>query len=867
MKTILCSEEQKPLLLHRMLTSSENSIITEISLRSVANLLHSDENTDDHSFSLRLCHTLQQASANFPIYRAMFRFPAFIQEILTFARECARYSIKPDTLPADTASEAELAGILEIALRLPLNEKQAAKQRTAVLQNAASLSPMENHIRFEADPFNTVFLKELKAAVPQFIDAAETRPARSIEVRSAPGVRQEIEACAQAIIQQDVPCAVVLCSYETQLPVLKQVFSRYGIPFSAYRNSVRPQVTDIYVSLALLALRKDRDSLLAALECDAFSVSASGGLITYLRETLTSTSPEAVHKKIDETWFPSDRRYAEHMDQSAEYCFSRIRPELNTLLNTATPAEALTAAFELLRNSPALKDSEEMHAALAVRTKLNQTIPLIETEEDAVFILREIASMTQQSGQMQESFCMVTDTSHPVLPADTLYVLGCSGKQFPGVPLRKGVFDEAYTAKVPGYPSMKERYELWTTQLSWLENSSDKVIYSYANSDYQGREIQPSFEITSRFGNPLPWKIDKRKPARRKAHTISEETAHALYEQDGVIHSSVSRIERWFSCPYSWFLQSGLKIRKPMRAGLDAASFGNIQHAMMDHAVKTEGSAYASITEETIRSFLAPAFASLRAIKPNEITQINLSEERVIHGLAETMRLLEEIEQKTPAWSPIATEQPFTEPITSHVTLNGIIDRIDVSSDSLRILDYKSSAKSLSEDKIKAGLQLQLLSYLIIAAESKKRKPAGAYYISMKSAASDCSPGKFGKTNKNGVLDDACTSPNTLHASELSARRIEGWAFDDTCIDSADYKIYFKPGTGRYSFETVEQCIRELYEYFYSNACSGSIAVDPVASACMFCDYKAICRFHMPPRTAEPVVMQDAAFKVKKEAD
>lgn len=61
-----------------------------------------------------------------------------------------------------------------------------------------------------------------------------------------------------------------------------------------------------------------------------------------------------------------------------------------------------------------------------------------------------------------------------------------------------------------------------------------------------------------------------------------------------------------------------------------------------------------------------------------------------------------------------------------------LFDRIDTCLNDLRILDYKSSAKTLSEARVKAGLQLQLLTYLIIAVRKLGLQPAGAYYCSLK---------------------------------------------------------------------------------------------------------------------------------------
>ena len=865
MKIIICSEEQKNPIRHRLLKEAGNPVITGIRLLSLSNILHADEPSDVKADPLRLCKMLEKQKEQFPIFRAMFRFPAFIEEILSFAKECALYSIPVSALPSDTASERELAGILETALSLPLTEKVAAASYDLILQKAVAYSPAENRIRFEADPFRARFLRDLKRVIPDFTDSVPVRQAVHAELRYAPGVRQEIEACAQDIIRRNKPCAVVLCSYETQFPVVRQVFSRYGIPFSPLKESFRPAVVDAYISLARFALYKDCGSFIACLESGAFSRSADANLIRHFRASMTERGFIPLADRIDPEYFRSDYDEAVFLDGEAERFLSSVRKEYESLRSVSGAPEALCAAFEALRSSGLASDPKELGAALMIRTKLNQTIPLIETEEDAVFVLREIDAAGLSLSEPAPSFCSVTDLSHPCDPAETMYVLGCSGKAFPGMPLRKGLFDEAYAAKINGYPSLEERHTLWMEQLSWLEHNSDDVIYSYAVSDYQGREIQPSFDITSRPISKTPWIIEKVKPADPKEHIISEETARGLYEKDGMIRSSVSRIERWFNCPYSWFIQSGLKVREKQRGGLEQADIGTLQHSLMEHAVKTYGKDYCSITEDEIRAFMKPAFDSLRSMHPDETVKTDLSEERIVRSLMQTMQFLSDTEAIGPSWIPVKSEESFDEPFTPHVQLHGCIDRIDTAGSSLRILDYKSSAKSLSDKSIKAGLQLQLLSYLIIASRRENLRPAGSYYVSLKNEGAKSEAGKFNKTNKDGVLSDHCDDENLLKEATIKERRINGWAFDDPLISSGDYKQYFKPGSGTYSYETAEQCITELYEYFYSAACSGDIRVDPVSTACTFCKYKTICRYHLPSRPAKELVMKDVSLKQKKE--
>ena len=206
----------------------------------------------------------------------------------------------------------------------------------------------------------------------------------------------------------------------------------------------------------------------------------------------------------------------------------------------------------------------------------------------------------------------------------------------------------------------------------------------------------------------------------------------------------------------------------------------------------------------------------------------------------------------------------FDQKLTEHVQLNGVIDRMDESPSSVRVMDYKSSSKSLSEAKIKAGIQLQLLSYMLIAASLSGKRPAGVYYISMKPQSTSLSAGSFKTTNKNGVPMNDISQDSVLEDAEISSRRIGGWAFEDPAINEELYAKYFTPGKGEYSFDLISACIRELYETFFREATSGRISVEPLRGACLFCDYKAVCRFHGQPGPYVPRVDSELRFKKGK---
>ena len=90
-----------------------------------------------------------------------------------------------------------------------------------------------------------------------------------------------------------------------------------------------------------------------------------------------------------------------------------------------------------------------------------------------------------------------------------------------------------------------------------------------------------------------------------------------------------------------------------------------------------------------------------------------------------------------------------------NVNIRGIIDRIDLYQDLIRIIDYKSSVLSISEEEVKQGLRLQMLTYMMIVTnnlQGKKYNPTAVQYISMKDETIDLNRvynkcGRYAKTS------------------------------------------------------------------------------------------------------------------------
>lgn len=106
MKTIIASMDQKDAIM-RDLASKNDGILKDIQVQSLNTLLK-EEKDDSIVLSMQLSSSLKEKKEQFPIYQAMFSYPAFITEILSFTKECILYGIHSNELPETNANEKEL---------------------------------------------------------------------------------------------------------------------------------------------------------------------------------------------------------------------------------------------------------------------------------------------------------------------------------------------------------------------------------------------------------------------------------------------------------------------------------------------------------------------------------------------------------------------------------------------------------------------------------------------------------------------------------------------------------------------------------------------------------------------------------------
>lgn len=259
------------------------------------------------------------------------------------------------------------------------------------------------------------------------------------------------------------------------------------------------------------------------------------------------------------------------------------------------------------------------------------------------------------------------------------------------------------------------------------------------------------FKNDERYSRILDFKKDD--------SNLSKEITDIIYSDS--FKTSVSKLELYKKCPFSYFMQYILKVCPNKEAKLNVLELGSFMHGVLETFSKLlldKNISWKEILEEDLENLKPQYEKMLDDIIYNCIDK-NLSKQKqsvkymvLKRKLTNTMKKV----IKTVALSfnqsefePYGYEIEFKENgvfLPMEIELNngkvmkiiGKIDRVDMlnfrDSMYIRVVDYKSSGKELKLDKIKEGLSLQLISYMIALMENKKQDkiiPAGMVYFNL----------------------------------------------------------------------------------------------------------------------------------------
>ena len=223
---------------------------------------------------------------------------------------------------------------------------------------------------------------------------------------------------------------------------------------------------------------------------------------------------------------------------------------------------------------------------------------------------------------------------------------------------------------------------------------------------------------------------------------------------------SISGMEKYAECPYSFFLSIILGLRPRREHTINKTDIGTVMHAVLEGLFREvrdrHGNDWAGIDEEKLRDAavrLARESAVAYEIIPPDYNETDEEQEGknalILSELEEYASLSAEILRLQISESrmrPEVLEGRFDAEFTverpdgtpEKVDLTGVVDRLDTYRDEdgqiyIRILDYKTSDKSLDPVDLRDGRNLQLALYSRVLTEIFRKQegaviPAGMYY-------------------------------------------------------------------------------------------------------------------------------------------
>lgn len=307
------------------------------------------------------------------------------------------------------------------------------------------------------------------------------------------------------------------------------------------------------------------------------------------------------------------------------------------------------------------------------------------------------------------------------------------------------------------YPKLKETSDIITQEKEIIttNNTFDNLIEKL-NAYQEGEEIEDIwFDVLKYYENNPLWKGRLLKSLEGIKYTnvpekIKPEFIKKLYGE--TLHTTISRLERYRSCPFSFYLEYGLKLKEKKSLKLQPIDTGSFMHEVIDEffeEVSTKKINIKDLDKAEIEKIVKQIIEEKLNLKANYIFKsipkfivltnrlcrlVTLSIVYIVQGLQSTDFEVvgNEIEFKN------GKEYKPIEIITEDgrkVEITGKIDRIDLAKDAtgkyIRIIDYKSSAKDINLNEVLAGLQLQLITYLDAVCEEKDVIPAGVLYFGL----------------------------------------------------------------------------------------------------------------------------------------
>lgn len=309
--------------------------------------------------------------------------------------------------------------------------------------------------------------------------------------------------------------------------------------------------------------------------------------------------------------------------------------------------------------------------------------------------------------------------------------------------------------------------------------------------------------------------------------------------------ASISALERYFNCPFKFYCERILRLKKSQRGELDAIAIGNFVHRILEKLFKRNKNF--DMTDDELYALVDTLCGETIKEKEFEVLTLCMSENVLKNSLFKKVHYIADklvrIARRTD-FETISTELTFGFDYSKlppyeiksgdkSYFIRGKIDRIDKFGDYVAIVDYKTASKvNYTLKEVYYGERVQLLIYLNAYLKGSKVKPFALLYMPLPHTyASDEESKAFAYSglvrNAGSVFPhfDSEFQNKKVCALPLSYKR-DGEVSEKGLLSENDLSILLD-----YADKVVVQAIKEIE--------SGYIEAKP--TDCAGCEYGQIC--------------------------
>ncbi len=416
-----------------------------------------------------------------------------------------------------------------------------------------------------------------------------------------------------------------------------------------------------------------------------------------------------------------------------------------------------------------------------------------------------------------------------------------------------------------------------------LKNTLLSLNSPYCIMHSMGRELKKGNKQYTRIYDILSksslWKtktdiINKAVFKSAPPEYLSQETTEKYFSN--TLFSSISRLEKFSSCPYMYFMSYTIKAAERPVFKLNTPDLGILFHSVIENFSKTlqnngiswdnvTQSDIAKIVDESVKdglsSFNNNIFTSSYTMK-YLMSRFGRVSARAVNTLVNHV--------KKGSFAPYAFEVNFGHgglaPIVidlgggRRMFLTGKIDRVDImESDGhmyVKIIDYKSGSKSFSLQDIYYGLQLQLMIYIDAIIKSgifrgKTPVPGGVFYFKIQDPVAKTTQELSAEDIKE-LIEKQLKMSGLVLLDENVIRSMDSGFEKKSDIIPVSYKA--DGSLSQTSYTASEKDFLSIMDYCRSKATSigneilkGNISPLPYVKGqntpCIYCPYKSVCDF------------------------